>query len=151
MPKINFSFIYFIVGSGEEKENLEKIIQKNNLQGKVYLLGNILDAKRLIKAFDVFLLPSIKEGLPYVVLEAGISEVPVIATSVGGVAEIIENKKTGILINSKDPKDIKDAIEQMKNNPEESQKMALNMHKKMTENFSIEKMVSNTINTYISY
>ena len=95
----NMDILYFIIGEGSERKELEKLTVENKSKN-IFLLGDIPDAKKYLKAFDVFLLPSLKEGLPYVLLEAGLAEVPVITTDAGGIPNLIENGKEGILIKS---------------------------------------------------
>ena len=65
-------------------------------------LGFIPDAYKYLKAFDVFVLPSVKEGFPWTVIEAMAAGVPSVATNVGAVVEIIENNKSGILVKPRD-------------------------------------------------
>jgi glycosyltransferase involved in cell wall biosynthesis len=89
--------LYIIVGQGELHHELEKKIKEEKLDDRVFLTGFIPEASRFMKAFDIFLLPSLKEGMPYVLLEAGLARLPVIATKVGGVSEIIV-PETGMLI-----------------------------------------------------
>lgn len=78
-----------IIGEGKERPALEAMIQKYDLKDKVILAGRIKDAYKYLKAFDVFVLPSIKEGFPWVILEALAAEIPIIATKVGAIPEII--------------------------------------------------------------
>ena len=87
-----------IIGDGDERQKLEHYITKYNLSDRVFLTGFIPDAARLIKSFDVFVLPSRKEGFPYVILEAAHAEVPIIATTVGALREIITDASVGILV-----------------------------------------------------
>ena len=68
--------------SGENKEKLKSLIQNYNLRDKVFLIDNLPEATKYLKAFDIFVLPSLKEGLPYVLLEAGLAGLPIIATNV---------------------------------------------------------------------
>ena len=89
--------VFVIIGEGEERESLQKLIESLSLQNRVFLIGRIENAATLLKAFDAFVLPSKKEGLPYVLLEAGMAEVPVVATAVGGIPELIVENKTGLL------------------------------------------------------
>jgi glycosyltransferase involved in cell wall biosynthesis len=81
--------VYAVIGDGPEHNHLEQLIKKSNLSNKFGLLGQIPDATKFLKAFDIFVLPSRKEGLPYVLLEALQARVPIIATAVGGVPEIL--------------------------------------------------------------
>ena len=105
------SLVYIIIGEGEQRESIEKLIKEKNLNERVILLGNIENASQYLKAFGIFILSSIKEGLPYVILEAGHAGLPVIATVVGGVGEMIDDMKSGILIQSKKSEEIASAIE----------------------------------------
>ena len=91
------SFIFVIISGGEEKENLEKLIIEENLQNTVFLVGYKENASSLLKAFDIFTLTSRTEAFPYAILEAGLAELPVIASDVGGISEILM-KNNGILL-----------------------------------------------------
>ncbi|TSD05836.1 MAG: glycosyltransferase, group 1 family [Parcubacteria group bacterium Greene0714_7] len=80
-----------IVGDGENREFLNKKIKEYNLNARVRLIG-FRPASEVLKGFDVFALPSIKEGLPYVLLEARMAGLPIVANLVGGVTEILDAK-----------------------------------------------------------
>ena len=79
-----------IVGEGELREMLEQKIKEWGLEKRVKLFG-FVPASEALKGFDVFSLPSLKEGLPYVLLEAKMAGLPIEANRVGGVAEILDN------------------------------------------------------------
>ena len=79
-----------IVGEGEERVALEALIKKYNLSERVKLFG-FLPASEVMRGFDRFALPSLKEGLPYVLLEAKLAGLPIEANRVGGVGEILDN------------------------------------------------------------
>lgn len=81
---------YIIIGSGQEKNNLTKLINDLDLKNNVYLAGPIDDAKTLLSAFDLFLLPSRTEAFPYVILEAMSANLPIVASNVGGIKEVIK-------------------------------------------------------------
>ena len=78
-----------IIGDGKERPKLEALIKKYDLKNKVILAGRIPDAYKYLKAFDVFVLPSLKEGFPWIILEAIAAEIPIVATSVGALPEIL--------------------------------------------------------------
>jgi len=80
-----------IVGEGEMRGELERLINKYNLNNRVKLFG-FLPAAEVLKGFDVFALPSLKEGLPYVLLEAKQAGLPIVATQVGGIPDILDAK-----------------------------------------------------------
>lgn len=80
-----------LVGEGEERKNLEEKIKKYNLESRVKLFG-FMPAGDVLRGFDVFALPSLKEGLPYVLLEAKAAGLPIVANRIGGVGEILDSK-----------------------------------------------------------
>lgn len=132
--------VYIIIGEGEELDNIKNLIIKYSLQKKVFLLGAIPNAGELIKAFDVFLLPSVKEGLPYVLLEARAARVPIISTNVGGIPEITKSIPS-LIVKPKDPIALSKSIKVLIN--EENDKWPEN-----DTAFSFETMIKQTIELY---
>lgn len=90
-----------ILGEGTERKKLEKIIWENGLNDHILLPGYIENARNILPLFDIFILPSLSEGLPLTLLEAMQASRPCVATKVGGVPEVLENGKCGILVSSK--------------------------------------------------
>ena len=134
-----------LIGSGEnpEKEELQKFIKKHNLKN-INLIEFIDNAASYLKAFDIFILPSLKEGLPYTILEAMAAEIPIITTDVGGIPEIIKNDINGILIKPKNHKLIKEKILYLINNPEISKDLSQKSKNKIAKKFSLERMIQET-------
>lgn len=89
--KQNSTMYVAIVGEGELRSELEKKIKEYRLEGRVKLFG-FMPAAQVLKGFDTFALPSIKEGLPYVLLEAAQAGLPIVANRVGGVPDILDSK-----------------------------------------------------------
>ncbi|MFH1423468.1 MAG: glycosyltransferase [Candidatus Nealsonbacteria bacterium] len=85
-------FSLIIIGDGRERPKLEMLIKKYGLENKVILAGRIPDAYRYLKAFDVFVLPSLKEGFPWIILEAIAAQIPIVATNVGALPEILDEE-----------------------------------------------------------
>jgi glycosyltransferase involved in cell wall biosynthesis len=100
---------FVIIGSGPMKQQLRTIIEQYKLYN-IKLLGNIPEASLYLKAFDAFVLPSRKEGLPYVILEAMQAQLPIIATHVGGIPEMIKNYKQATIIPPQNKKELKKAL-----------------------------------------
>lgn len=142
------SLYYFILGDGEEKERLNTLVEHYGLRGRVFLAGFIEDASNYLKGFDVFILPSIKEGLPYVLLEAGLAELPVVATTVGGIPEIVEDMRTGLLVPPRDPGAIARALSWVISNPEQSVKLGTKLLTKVNKDFSLGRVIAETIALY---
>lgn len=137
-----------IIGGGEERKNLENQIVYSRLQNQVKLAGNIPQASSLLPAFDIFVLPSIKEGLPYVILEAGLASLPVIASDVGGIHEVIIPEKTGLLTEAKNIPDLILKIQNLISDPETQKVYGENLKQKVEREFSLEKMVEKTMEVY---
>lgn len=144
------SLVFLIVSDGEEKKYLEKYIKERNLENNVYLLGYVADAARYIKGFSVFTLTSIKEGLPYVILEAGAAQVPCVATSVGGIPDVIHDMQSGILVKTKNANEIAHGIHYMLSNESKAQKFAAELHNTVVTQFSIDTMLNNIITLYLT-
>lgn len=139
---------YLIIGEGEQKAKLESLITEFELEKNVLLLGPIAEAAKYLKAFDLFLLNSRKEGLPYVILEAGLAGLPVIATRVGGIPEIIIDGQTGVLIPPENAEATAEAIEALMANGLEREILGRNLETSVRNNFSLEQMTEQTIATY---
>jgi glycosyltransferase involved in cell wall biosynthesis len=88
----------WIAGEGDSRSDLEALIKHLGLDGRVRLLGFCADTIELYHALDLFVLSSLREGLPNVVLEAMAMEVPVVSTRVAGVPKLIDDGQTGLLV-----------------------------------------------------
>jgi len=140
--------IFLIIGDGRNRKELEEMIKERNLEKKFFLIGALPQAAKYLKAFDVFVLPSIKEGFPYVLLEAMAAGLPIVSSLVGGTPEIIENGQNGFLILSKNPKILAERIADILDNPELATRLSQTGQEKIKE-FSIEKMVQETEKVYL--
>jgi glycosyltransferase involved in cell wall biosynthesis len=130
-----------IVGEGEQRANLQAQVESLGLRQAVKFLGERGDARQIIGALDLLVLPSLTEGLPNVVLEAFAYKTPVVATAVGGVPELVIDGETGWLVPPRDPHALAQAILDALANPEEARRRAENAYKHLLENFTVEKQV----------
>jgi len=94
---------FIIIGDGPQRRQLTELINTYQLEDNVLLLGILNKAQQYLKAFDIFVLPSVKEGLPYALIEAQAAGIPTITTNVGGNPEIIQHNKNGLLIPPANP------------------------------------------------
>jgi glycosyltransferase involved in cell wall biosynthesis len=140
--------IFIIFGEGKNKNNLQELINKNGLEKNFYLLGYIDHAKEYIKAFDCFILPNTKHGLPYSVMEAGYASLPIISTTVGGIPDIIEDMKSGILIQPKKAKELAYAIFFTLEHIKDAKQYGKNLREKIINKFPIQSMIDNIYNIY---
>jgi glycosyltransferase involved in cell wall biosynthesis len=148
LVKKGYNISFFIISEGEERFALEQFIQKLELENSVFLLGYIDKAQELLQAFDIFTLTSIKEGLPYALLLAGSAKLPVVATKVGGIPEIIENRKSGRLVRAKNSHDIENAISDIIDFKKDAVEYGNNLKTKVERDFTLEQMVAETVAIY---
>ncbi len=137
-----------IIGEGTEKKKLETQIQTLGLEKNVFLIGSITEAARFLKAGNLFILPSKSESYGYVLHEAGLAKLPVIATDVGGIRDIISSGKTGQLISPDDAEALTTQIQHFLERPHIWQEYANNLNNVMIDR-SVEKMVFSTSALYL--
>lgn len=138
-----------IIGGGPWKDRL--IEQKNRLglDAAVHFLGERKDIPQLLSIFDVVVLPSLWEGLPYFLLEAGSSGKPVVATDVDGVKEIITDGKTGILVPPKNPERLAEALLQLITNKDLAARLGEALKLDIQKKYPIKSMVEDVQNLYL--
>src|SRR5262249_26066489 len=112
-----------LVGEGPERAQIEQLIDQHRLGANVRLLGLRKDIPQLLKASDLFLLTSISEGIPLTAIEAMAAGIPVVATQVGGMAEVVEDGVTGLLAPSGDDPALAGQILRLAEQPEMREQM----------------------------
>ena len=137
-----------IMGEGESKPMLEAMIKRFNLENRVHLLGFVDGARKLLAAFDVFVLPSRKEGLGYVLLEAGSVGLPVVSTTVGGIPEIIEDEVSGELVHTNDCPGLARALQKLYDHSNTRTRYGEELKRKVDRYFNLRGMVKRTIEVY---
>lgn len=138
----NKSIKLIIVSDGYERENLVNYVDKLNLKGKVIFTGYREDIEELMAIMDVFLLSSLREGLPRVLVQAAAVGIPLIAFNVDGVPEIIKNNYNGFLIRPKDVEELADRIIRYINNRELISLHGQRGREFVKDKWSIEDMVN---------
>ena len=140
---------FIIIGEGEEREKLEKLIKDCRLENNFMLAGNIFRASQYLKAFDMYVLPSVKEGLSYSLIEAQAAQIPTITTRVGGNPEIVMDKKTGILIPAKDFTQLATNIVNLVQDKKRQEEFSKNSKENVVK-FDLERMIKETTQIYMS-
>jgi glycosyltransferase involved in cell wall biosynthesis len=148
ISKIQSNVIFVIMGEGEKRKELEELAIKLGVSNRVFLIGHIDSASAYLNAFDIITLSSITEALPYMLLEAGYAARPIVASNVGGIPEIIENNKSGLLVSSRNSEEIKSAIEFMIKNPEKTKLLGDNLKAKIAKDFTQKTMLEKTFALY---
>jgi len=133
----------YILGNGEQRQSLVKLTNNLGLSASVHFEGQV-DQKTvftMMKKSDVLVLPSKVEGNPRVLIEAMANRVPIVATNVPGIKEMIQHKKTGYLIDNQKPKDLAYSIEYVLRNKQDSTNMVKSAYAFAEQNFSKENVL----------
>ena len=148
--KRNQNIFYVIIGDGEERAALTEQAHAHELKEKVHFTGQLADASKYLNAFDVLFLPSQKEGVPYVILEAGAAGVAVLASNVGGIPEVIEDQKNGFIRDSKDVAGFVDALTILTHDIDTRTRFGRALQTTVTEQYTLTRMLDETTALYIS-
>ncbi len=143
------SFFLF-VGDGELKYSLKTKSRILGIKDKVFLTGFREDIPEILSVLDLFVLPSHLEGLCTSLMDAMYMGVPVVATTAGGIPEVVENEKTGLLVPSKDPKTLARAIIDLLKDEDKRKTFAAEGKKRVLEKFTASQMVDKVEQVYLS-
>jgi glycosyltransferase involved in cell wall biosynthesis len=139
---------YVIIGAGDSEGALLEQVQMRGLSDYVYFCGYKPDARQYLLAFDIFILPSKKEGLPYALLEAGLAQIPCVASNTGGIGEVIADKQSGLLINPDNHMTIVAALDYLLKNPDKRSHFADELYQTILSDFSLKQMIEKTHKVY---
>lgn len=145
-PDLNCKLV--IVGEGPEREPLESASAQLGLSQRIIFAGQVTDVRPFYAMSDVFVLPSLTEGSPNVLLEAMAAQVPIAATAVGGVPEIVENKESALLVPANDPATLAAAITRLLADGELGSRLTRNAAEIVTKNHSPEEYIRSLIASY---
>jgi len=137
-----------IVGEGPSRSEIETEVSRAGLQDKVALLGARDDVADVLRTMDLFVLPSLAEGTSNTILEAMASGLPVIATKVGGNAELVEDDHTGMFMEPGNWRDLATRIIGYASDPDLRERQGRAARKCVEERFSMDAMVANYANLY---
>lgn len=137
-----------IVGDGPAYEQLDQYARELGISARVKFLGVRQDIERLLPLMDVFVLPSLYEGFGIAIVEAMASGCPVIATRVGGIPELVEHNRTGLLVRSGDVDELVVAMETVLLSQEDARRLALAGQEIARLKFSIEAAIQSHQNLY---
>lgn len=146
----NSKFKILMIGDGEDREVLQRRIQALGLADTVFLLGFVPGAARYLTGLDIFVLPSVKEGLPYAILEAMAAGLPIVATRIGGIPDLIADDASGILVPAKNPGALERALEMLLDDQERGRTLGAAAQKALRVRFSLQNMIERTVMIYRS-
>ena len=139
---------FVILGEGELREHLEHLVREHGLEKHVLLPGFRTDVLGCIKAFDLFVMSSVTEGLGTSLLDAMACERPIVATRAGGIPEIVEDGVTGLLVPPRDHTALAEAIVRALRDEALRRRMAAAGLARVRERFTVERMVCETAAVY---
>ena len=141
---------FFIIGDGLELNNLKSLILNLKLSDRFFIIPPSGNDAQYLKAFDVFAMSSVKEGLPYILLEAMAAELPIVITEAGGMPELIKNHENGLMVAQKSPEALARAIGGLVENEAIAKELSQKAKEIVKERFSLQKMVSETEKVYLA-
>ena len=139
-----------VAGNGPQKKELEQLVRSLNLEDRVYFLGFVKNIPSVLAMFDVFIISSLWEGLSISLLEAMASATPIIATSIGPNAELIDHERTGLLVEPRSPEELAEAVVKFIMDPELAQRCATAARKCVLEDYTLGRMFRETMALYSS-
>ncbi len=142
-PRLRFVIIH----DGQLRTQLQQQVRDLGLEQHVFFTGTLEDAARFLPAFDLFVLPSKSEAFGYVLIEAGQANLPVVATNVGGIPDIITDGENGLLVPPDNTPALTSAIRTMLTDEELRLRLARSHHDRSMM-FTVEKMVTETQQVY---
>ncbi len=129
-----------IIGGGRRESEVKQLAAELGLAGRVHFLGQRDDIPDLLAALDIFVLPSHSEGVSLALLEAMAAGLPVIATRVGGLPEVVTDGDNGLLIPAKDPEALSQALERLLADPALAKKLGENARRDVENNYSLDRL-----------
>jgi glycosyltransferase involved in cell wall biosynthesis len=141
--------VYMVwIGDGELRRSTERLIARTGLAERFLLIGERDDVAALLPAFDVFAMSSLYEGLPCALVEAMMCGIPVVATAVNSVPEIVISGRTGLVARPRDPQSLSRALQYLLDHPVEAARMARNGRAHVAERFRPEVLGSDLTEIY---
>jgi sugar transferase (PEP-CTERM/EpsH1 system associated) len=131
-----------MVGDGPQRVQSRAILQAAGVEDLAWLPGERADVPDIMSGLDCFVLPSLSEGISNTILEAMACGLPVVATDVGGNAELVENGQTGLLVSVADPSALTRALMSMVEQPDQALAMGRTGRERVVREFSLHGMVT---------
>ena len=141
---------FLIVGDGSLRDKLESGCRELEISNKVIFTGWRDDIPEILSVLDILVLPSLNEAVGRILIEAGASGVPVVATKVGGVPEIVKDNETGVLVRPKDTESMAGGIIALLEDKDKRIQMGRASKDWVDDKFSAETMVKNFSNLFLT-
>jgi glycosyltransferase involved in cell wall biosynthesis len=139
---------FVILGEGELREHLEHLVREHHLEKHVFLAGFRTDVIGCIKGFDLFVMSSVTEGLGTSLLDAMACRKAIVGTRAGGIPEVVDDGRTGLVVAPRDPHALASAIVRLLRDRTLRDEMAEAGYARVRERFTVERMVAETAAVY---
>jgi glycosyltransferase involved in cell wall biosynthesis len=138
-----------IVGGGPLDQEMRRLVARAGLDRHILILGERPDARDLLSLFDIFVLPSLWEGLPLVLIEAASLGKPIVASAIDGVREVLRDGETGLLVPPAKPAELAAAVVRLLEDRDLGAKLGAAARREIPPRFTLERMVGETQNLYL--
>jgi glycosyltransferase involved in cell wall biosynthesis len=139
---------FVIAGAGADEDVLRRAAQNLDIANRVTFATHVFNYTQIIETFDVFVLPSLEQGLGTIMLEAMAQAKPVVATRVGGVADFVVDGEHAMLVDKENHMVLADKIESLLDFPDKARRLALNGQELVRRQFTTERMTADTAALY---
>ena len=139
---------FLLVGEGELEDELKMKSKKLKLEDKIIFTGFMDDIRDVLASIDIFVIPSLQEGLPVVLLEAMAMKKPIVAANIEGIMEILENSVSGLLVPPRDIKALAEAVINLLKHQDKANQMGLAARRVVEERFGVDTMVQQVKKVY---
>ncbi len=147
-PSLKDRLRLMLVGNGPLREQAQEMLDKANTGSIAWLPGERNDIPQILRGMDLFVLPSLAEGISNTILEAMATGLPVIATDVGGNPDLVSDEDTGLLVPKESPVEMAKAIARYLENPQLIGQHGANALKRIQDGFSLSAMVDRYLTVY---
>jgi glycosyltransferase involved in cell wall biosynthesis len=148
VAKLPGSYHLAVAGEGPKSDEYRGLAAALDVAGRVHFLGHREDIAAILRSCDLLVHPSEIDATPYVVIEAMAAGVPVIASGIYGIPELVADGETGLLVEPGDPTGLARSVEALCADPQRMAVMGRRGRKRYEDEFTIERSVSNTIAVY---
>jgi glycosyltransferase involved in cell wall biosynthesis len=142
------NIVLCLMGEGEERAFIETLIEEEDIKEHAILAGFVPDGSRYLRAYDIFVLPSVKEGLPYVLMEAGLAGLASVGSRIPGIVNIVADGISGLLVAPKNHHALAAALQKLIDDEALRRRLGDALKARVEQEFSIAKMVEETQTIY---
>ena len=138
----------FVAGEGRDEAEYRRMVSEYNLERRVHFLGHRGDIPGILRGIDQIIVPSTLEATPYVILEAMAAGVPVVASDIYGIPELVSADESGLLVRPGDESALRESIVRIMEHPELARRMGRAGRERYERHFTIERSVRETVDIY---